>query len=188
MYSLGLVFKSRNDNSKALKYMEGSLRIRKSKLIDIDPQLADNFHSLGELHSVMGNADKSVFCFDKSMKIYTEINGKNSNEVALSLRGKGESLRLSEQLTEALACFSEWLDIRKEIDGPAPGKESGDVLTLMGDIYSQLGDSTSASSSFASALTTYRQIFGTKHPTVADVLQRMATHFVKVKEFERGYS
>jgi len=188
MYSLGLVFKSRNDNSKALKYMEGSLRIRKSKLIDTDPQLADNFHSLGELHSVIGNADKSVFCFDKAMKIYTEVNGKNSNEVALSLRGKGESLRLSEQLTEALACFSEWLDIRKEIDGPAPGKESGDVLTLMGDIYSQLGDSTSASSSFASALTTYRQIFGTKHPTVADVLQRMSIHFVKVKEYERGYS
>jgi tetratricopeptide (TPR) repeat protein len=58
----------------------------------------------------------------------------------------------------------------------------------MGDIYSQLGDNTNASSSFASALATYRQIYGTKHQTVADVLQRMSAHFVKVGEFERGYS
>ena len=189
MYSLALVYKSRNDFTKALKYMEGSLRIRKSKLDSTDPQVADNFHSLGGIHSSMGNTDKSVFCFDKAMKNYTEIHGKNSNEVALSLRGKGESLRSNEQFREALTCFLEWSDIRKVIDGPTtPVKESGDVLTLMGDIYSQLGDSTSASSSFASALTTYRQIFGTKHPTVAEVLQRMATHFVKVKEFERGYS
>lgn len=188
MYSLGLVYTSRNDNTKALKYMEGSLRIRKSKLADNDPHLAENFHSLGGIHSAIGNVDKSVFCFDKAMRIYTEIHGKNSNEVALSLYGKGESLRSSEQFHEALASFSEWLDIRNAIDGPTPAKECGDVLTLMGDIYSQLGDSTSASSSFASALTTYRQIFGTKHPTVADVLQRMSAHFVKVKEFERGYS
>lgn len=63
-----------------------------------------------------------------------------------------------------------------------------DVLSYLGETYSQLGDGTNASLSFASALTTYRQIFGTKHQTVADVLQKMSTHFVKVGELERGYS
>ena len=58
----------------------------------------------------------------------------------------------------------------------------------MGSIYSQLGDALSASSSFASALTTYKELFGARHTVVADVLQMMADHFVKFKEFERGFS
>jgi tetratricopeptide (TPR) repeat protein len=97
-------------------------------------------------------------------------------------------LRSGEHYRKALACFSECLDIRKSIDGPTPSKESGDILSQMGDLYSEVGDDANAASSFSSALSTYRQIFGTKHQTIADVLQRMADHFVKVREFERGYS
>jgi len=188
MYNLGLVYMSRNDHVKALKYLEGSLRIRKSKLTNTDTHLANNFHSLGGVHSSMGDFDKSVFCYDKAIEIYIEVHGKYNDRVASSLSGKGESLRSGGHYRNALACFSECLDIRKSIDGPTPSKERGAVISQMGDLYSQVGDDANASSSFASALSTYRQIFGTKHQTVANVLQKMADQFVKVSEFERGYS
>jgi tetratricopeptide (TPR) repeat protein len=188
MYNLGLVYISRNDNVKALKYLEGSLRVSKSKLANADTHLANTFHSLGGVHSSMGDFDKSIFCYDKAIQIYIEVYGKYHDRVASSLSGKGESLRSGGHHRKALACFSECLDIRKSIDGPTPSKESGDVLSQMGDLYSQVGDDANASSSFASALSTYRQIFGTKHQTVANVLQKMADQFVKVNELERGYS
>ena len=188
MYNLGLVYKSRGDCTKATKYLEGSLRITKSNLASGNPELANNFYSLGGVHGSLGNVGKSVFCYDKAVSLYSELYGRQSQNVALSLAGKGETLYSNEQFQEALSCFSECLDIRKLIDGSIPAKESGDVFSYMGETYSQLRDSTNASLSFASALTTYRQIFGTKHQIVADVLLKMAVHFVKVGELERGYS
>ncbi|KAL7554545.1 hypothetical protein ACHAWF_018004, partial [Thalassiosira exigua] len=187
MFDLGLVYKSRGDNIKALKYLEGSLRIRKSKLAGSDSQLADNYRLLGSVHGSLGSVDKSIFCYDMSMQIYAETCEQSEN-IALSLAGKGETLQEDDRFYEALACFSESLDIRKSIDGPTSSKESGDALTRMGEIYSKLGDGTNASSSFASALSTYRQAFGTRHQTVADLLQVMSSHFVKVGEFERAFS
>lgn len=188
MYRLGLVYKNHQDNHKALKCLESSLRTLKSKLTSVDYQLGDNFDSLGGVHCSLGNVDKSIFCYSKAVDVYTKVHGKQSDYVAMSLAGKGETLYSDNQFQEALSCFQESLDIRKMIDGPVPAKESGDVLSKMGEIHSQLGDPTNAALSFASALTTYRQVFGTKHETVADVLQKMSTHFVKVREFERAFS
>lgn len=188
MYNLAIVYRSRSDYTKALKYLEGSLRIRKSKLANADPLLAETFQALGGVHSSMGSMDKSAFCFDRAMKIYLDVNGKFDHHVALALAGKGESLRANRQYSEALACFSECLEIRKSIDGTPPRRETGDVQSFMGEIYSQLGDGTNAASAFASALNTYREIFGTKHEAVAEVLQKMSAHFIKVGELERGYS
>jgi tetratricopeptide (TPR) repeat protein len=188
MYNLGLLYISRKDVVKALKYLEGSLRIRKTKLTNTDIQLAHTFHSLGGVHNSMGSVDKSVFCYDKAMQIYIKVYGKNHDLVGSSLAGKGESLHSGKHYREALSCFSECLDIRKVIDGPTPSKESGDAHWKMANLYLEVGDNASATSSFASALSTYRQIYGTQHKTVAHVLQKMADHFVKVGEFERGYS
>ena len=93
MYILGLVYMSQNDNVKALKYLEGSLCIRKSKLANADTHLANNFHSLGGVHSSMGNFYKSVFCYDKAIQIYIEVHGMYNDHVASSRSGKSESLR-----------------------------------------------------------------------------------------------
>lgn len=188
-YNLGRVYTSRGDNINALKYLEDSLRIMKSKLVSPDIQTADNFHSLGMVHFSMRSLDKSVFCYDKAAQIYTEVYGdKNNHHVALSLVRKGESLHASKQYHDAMLCFTKCIDIRKSIDGSNSSKESGDILLYMGNLYSELGDDANTSSSYASALSIYRQTLGSKHQTVADVLQKMADHFVKVREFERGYS
>lgn len=187
MYSLGLMYMERNDHKKALNYFEGSLRIRKSKLAN-SAQLADSFHSLGAVHCAVGNVCKSLFCYDKAIQIFTEVHGKANDRVASSLVGKGKCFSSDKQYRKALSCFSECLDVRKSVDGPTLSKESGDVLLLIGDAYSQLGDISNASTSFASALAIYRQTHGSKHQIVADVLQKMADLYVKVGEFECGYS
>ncbi len=160
MYNLGRVYASRSDNINALKYLESSLRIRKSKLVSSDIQMADNFHSLGGVHCSMWCFDKSVFCYDKAARIYTEVYGdRNNDHVASSLVGKGESLRAGKHYHDAILCYSECLDIRKSIDGPTSSKESGDILSNMGDLYSEFGDDANASSSYASALSIYRQLW-----------------------------
>ncbi len=188
MYNLGQLYIARKDGVKALKYLEGSLRIRKTKLTNADIQLAHTFHSLGGVHHSIGSVDKSVFCYDKAMQIYIKVHGKNHDLVASSLAGKGESLHSGKHYRQALSCYSECLDIRKVIDGPTPSKESGDAHSNIADLYLEMGDYPNAASSFASALSTYRQIYGTQHQTVAHVLQKMADHFVRVRELERGYS
>ncbi len=191
MYSLGLLHMARDDSLKALNYLEGSLRIRKSKLANNPLQLADtadSFFSLGAVHCSFGNVCKSLFCYDKAIQIFTDVYGKTSDRVASSIAGKGKCLCSDKQYRKALSCFSECLDIRKSVDGPALSNESGDVLSLMGDAYSQLGDSSNASTSFASALAIYRQTHGSQHQIVADALQKMADHYVNVEEFECGYS
>lgn len=187
MYSLGLLNMARNDSKKALNYMEGSLRIRKLKLAS-SPQLADSLYSLGSLHSSLGNVCKSVFCYDKAIQIFTELYGKTNDRVASAFAGKGKCLSSDKQYRKALSCFAECLDIRKLIDGPTLSKESGDVLSKIGDTYSQLGDNGAALTSFASALAIYRQTCASHPQIVADVLQKMADLYVKVGEFECGYS
>jgi tetratricopeptide (TPR) repeat protein len=177
----------RNDHKKALNCFEESLRIRKSKLVN-SSQLAASFHSLGDVHRAVGNVCKSLFCYDKAIQIFTEVHGTANDRVASSLAGKGKCFNSDNQYRKALSCFSECLDVRKSIDGPTLSTESGDVLLLIGDAYSQLGDIANASTSFASALAIYRQTHGSQPQIVADVLQKMADHYVKVGEFECGYS
>ena len=189
MYMLGTVYIRRSEDAKSLKLLEGSLRINKSKLASNDPQLADIFSSLGGVHGSLQNIEKSVFCYEKSVSIYTEVFGEQSEKVASSLAGKGETLRSDEQFNEALSCFTQCLDIRKVTDFPTVTTATADVLCQMAEIHSLIGDLPNAASTFASALSTYRHIHGTRHESVADVLQKMSDHFVnKAKEFERGYS
>lgn len=163
MYNLGLLYISRKDVVKALKYLEGSLRIRKIKLTNTDIQLAHTFLSLGGVHNLMGSVNKSVFCYDKAMQIYIKVYGKNHDLVGSSLAGKGENLHSGKHYREAPSYYSDCLDIRKVIDGPTPSEESGDAYSKMANLFLEVGDNASATSSFASALSTYRQIYGTQH-------------------------
>lgn len=192
MHQLGTVYKCSDENTKALQYFEGSLRINKSKL---DPptnsQTADDFFSLGGVHSALGNISKAIFCYDKAIAVYGETVEQYDEKVVLSIARKGDVLRVEGKYQDALSCFSECLERTKLMPESASLvvlEERAYSLCEMAEIYSVIDDATNATSSFALALSEYRQLFGSNHPAVANVLQKMSIHFIKVKEFERGYS
>jgi tetratricopeptide (TPR) repeat protein len=187
MVRLAHIYLSRNENAKALKYFEGSLRIHKSKLKSSDPDLAKIYQSLGIVQAALGSTDKAMFCLDKSIQILCEANGRFDESIALSLARKGELLQANEQYEEALESFQGCLEVRSSFE-TFESPEAGHILQKMGEIYSILGDNTNASSQFGSALAIYRESFGPKHQVVAEILEKMSAHFVKVGESERGYS
>ena len=187
MVRLAHIYLSRNENVKALKYFEGSLRIHKSKISSDHPELAKIYQSLGIVQAALGITDKAIFCLDKSIQICSEANGWFDENVALSLARKGEVLQSNEQYEEALESFQGCLEVRSSFES-FESPEAGNVLQQMGEIYSILGDNTNASSQFGSALAIYRDLYGSKHHVVAEILEKMSAHFVKVGELERGYS
>jgi tetratricopeptide (TPR) repeat protein len=180
MVRLAHIYLSRNENAKALKYFEGSLRIHKSKLKSSDPDLAKIYQSLGIVQAALGSADKAIFCLDKSIQLFSEADGRFEESIAVSLARKGEVLQSNEQYKEALESFQGCLEVR----GSFETFES----TEAGHILQKMGDNTNASSQFGSALAIYRETFGPKHQVVAEILEKMCAHFVKVGELERGYS
>lgn len=187
MVRLAHIYLSRNENAKALKYFEGSLRIHKSKLKSSDPDLAKIYQSLGIVQAALGSADKAIFCLDKSIQLFSEADGRFEESIAVSLARKGEVLQSNEQYKEALESFQGCLEVRGSFE-TFESTEAGHILQKMGEIYSILGDNTNASSQFGSALAIYRETFGPKHQVVAEILEKMCAHFVKVGELERGYS
>jgi len=187
MVRLAQIYLSRDENAKALKYFEGSLRIHKSKLKSSDPDLAKIYQSLGTVHAALGSTDKAIFCLDKSIEIFIEANGRFDENVAISLARKGEVLHTNGQYEVALESFQDCLEVRSSFE-TFESPEAGNILQQMGEIYSILGDNANASSQFGSALAIYRETFGPKHQVVAEILEKMSAHFVKVGELERGYS
>lgn len=187
MIRLANVYLSRNENTKALKYFEGSLRVHKSKLKSSDPDLAKNYQSLGIVHAALGSTDKAIFCFDKSIQIYSDANGRFDENIALSLARRGEVLQSNKQYEEALGSFQDCFDLRSSFES-FESQEAGRIMLQMGEIYSIIGDNTNASAQFGSALAIYRELYGPKHQEVAEILEKMSAHFVKVGELERGYS
>ena len=187
MMRLAQIYLSRDENSKALKHFEGALRIHKSKLESSDPDLAKIYQSLGTVHAALGSTDKAIFCLDKSIQIFGDANGRFDENVAVSLARTGEVLYSDKQYEEALKIFQDCLEVRSSFEA-FESSETGNILQQMGEIYSILGDNTNASSHFGSALSIYRESFGPKHQVVAEILEKMSAHFVKVGELERGYS
>lgn len=187
MVRLAQIYSSRDENAKALKYFEGSLRIHKSKLTPSDPDLAKIYLSLGDVHAALGSTDKAIFCLDKSIQIFSGAKGRYEENVAISFARRGEVLYSNKQYEEAIESFRDCLEVRGSFE-TFESPEAGNILKQMGEIYSILGDNTNASSQFGSALAINREAFGPKHHVVAEILEKMSAHFVKVGEFERGYS
>ena len=187
MVRLAQIYSSRGENAKALKYFEGSLRIQKSKLESSDPDLATNYQSLGIVQAALGSMDKATFCLQKSIQIFSEAKGRFDENIALSLAQKGEVLQSSEQYEVALENYQGCLEVRSRFE-TFDSPETGNILQQMGEIFSILGDNTNAASQFGAALSIYRETYGPKHHVVAEILEKMSAHFVKVGELERGYS
>jgi tetratricopeptide (TPR) repeat protein len=191
MFHLGCLYKSRNDMASALKYHEECLRINKSKSDTELSHMADIFASLGDIHSSLGRTLKSTRCYSEAVKLYRLAQSPQDEKVVSCLARQGHVYAAAMHFAKALSCFSECLDLTRLLpDGSASSmaEDRAFALTRMGEIYSTIGNVTEASSHFALALAAYKHIFGPNHLHVASVLQKMAGHFVKVKEFERGYS
>ena len=191
MFQLGSIHKEQGDMTSALKYCEECLRINKSQRNTPKSLIAEIYYSLGGIHFSQNNSAKSLCCYSKAMSLYSEEHGPKHEKVVSCLMRKGRVLAVSRNLTKALSCFSECLDRTRLLPkGPDTSLAEARAYSLcqMGEIYSDTGEIAEASSHFSLALAAYKGIYGSNHLAVADVLQKMAHHFVKCKEFDRGQS
>lgn len=191
MFELGSLYKDQDEMASALKYYEDCLRINKSQSNASKSLIADIFYSLGGIHNSLGNTIKAVTCYNKAISIYSKEYGAKDERVVSSLVRKGGVLFESGEYTNALSCFDQCIDRTRVLPQGCDTSlaiDRAQSLSQMGEIYSIMGDNPEASSHFSLALAAYKHIYGPDHLTVADTLQKMASHYVKNKEFERGYS
>lgn len=190
MFQLGSLYKDLNEMFDALKYYEESLRINKLHFDTSKSLLADIFYSLGDIHNSLGNTGKSLFCYNKAMSMYSQEDGPNCKNVVSCLARKGRLLLVSGEHAEALSCFTKCLDCTRLLTGESEqsslAEDRAYALHQLGEIYSEMNNTTEASSHFSLALSSYKKL-GHSH-AVAALLETMATHYVKNKEIERGYS
>ena len=190
MFQLGSLYKDQDDMLSALKYYEESLRINKMHFNTPKSLLADIFYSLGDIHNSLGNKDKSLFCYNKAMSMYSEEYGPKCKNVVSCLARKGRLLFVSGENADALSCFTECLDCTRlltaESEQSSLAEDRAYALHQLGEIYSRMNNAAEASSHFSLALSSYKKL-GQNH-AVAALLETMATHYVKNKEMERGYS
>ena len=190
MFQLGSLYKDQDDMLSALKYYEESLRINKMHFNTPKSLLADIFYSLGDIHNSLGNKDKSLFCYNKAMSMYSEEYGPKCKNVVSCLARKGRLLFVSGENANALSCFAECLDCTRlltaESEQSSLAEDRAYALHQLGEIYSRMNNAAEASSHFSLALSSYKKL-GQNH-AVAALLETMATHYVKNKEMERGYS
>jgi tetratricopeptide (TPR) repeat protein len=193
LYQLGSLYKEQNDHPNALKYFEECLKIYKSQS-DASKSIkcADIFYSLGSIHKSMGNASKSLRSYNKAMSIYSEAYGPKDERVVACLARQGRVFYDSGDHNKALSCFTDCLDRTRVLShgtsATSLAEERAYSLAQLGELYSSKGDATESSSHYSMALSAYKKLHGTDHPAVADILQKMAKHYVKNKEFDRGHS
>ncbi|XP_043717141.1 protein KINESIN LIGHT CHAIN-RELATED 1-like [Telopea speciosissima] len=101
------------------------------------------YMQLGDTHSMLGQLDKSIACYDAGLKIQMEALGESDPRVAETCRYLAEAHVQGMQFDEAEKLCKKTLDIHREHSAPASLEEAAD-RRLMALICEAKGDYESA--------------------------------------------
>ena len=112
MFNLGVAYKSRGENDRALEYYERSLKIRLAILGENHPDTAGSYMGVGNAYDNKGKYDSAIFYYERSLKIRLATLGENHPDTTALYTKLGKACGNKGENDRALEYYERSLKIR----------------------------------------------------------------------------
>lgn len=165
---LGQLYNVLGKTEQAQEQLSMALHIREKLLPPTHELLAASYNDLG-LAFVTTDNDKALDYYEKALRIYEDLHGKNHPKIAIANINTGLVYREEKLYGDAVNNFQTALDIWEKVFA-APHPSKAFALLNLGQTYLKMNDKATARAYFDKALAMYKNVYGTKHPDIANVL------------------
>jgi len=149
---IGAVYEALDDDKRAFRYYKDALAA--ARKINNRDLIATNLFNVAAIYSQTFNQyEKSLTLFEESLRIFRELNDRESLDIVLFSMGK--ALKSLGRYEKALAAFNESLKRNRKINNQAG--ISGN-LNMIGNVYASLGESDKSLSYYHEALKLNRKL------------------------------
>jgi CHAT domain-containing protein/Tfp pilus assembly protein PilF len=169
--NLGLVYNASGNYSKAKDQLMMALSLREKILKGNHELIAASYNDLGLAYANIDN-DKALDYYEKALKIYQTVHGKDHPKIAIASINNGLIYRKLELYGDAVNNFETALHIWEKIYTKAHPAKAFALLNL-GETYLRMQNSKSATGYYERSLAMYREVYGEKHPDIAQVLNAL---------------
>ena len=178
---LGNLYRTTGKYVQAEEQLNHALTIRQSFLKINNEWIAASYNDLGLVYS-QTDSDKALDFYEKALKIYEQIHGKDHPKIAIASTNIGLMYSRLELYGDAVNNFESALKTWERIYIHAHPTKAF-LLFNLGEIYWKLDNNKAAVDYYEKALTTYRQSYGNKHPDIATVHNALGNVRLKSGDF-----
>lgn len=168
---LGLVYNASGNYSRAQEQLSMALNIREKMVKGNHELIAASYNDLGLAYANIDN-DKALDFYEKALKIYEAIHGKEHPKIAIASINNGLIYRKLQLYGDAVNNFETALKIWEKIYPNAHPAKAFALMNL-GETYLVMGNPKASRGYYERALDLFRQSYGEKHPDIAQVLNAL---------------
>ena len=165
---LGNLYRATGQYAQAEEQLMRALAIRLKFLKENNEWIAASYNDLGLAYSQIDN-DKALEYYEKALKIYEKLHGKDHPKIAIAKTNIGFIYAKLELYGDATNNFESALKTWEKIY-PQAHPTKAFLLFNLGETYRKLGNTKAANGYFERALAMYEQSYGKRHPDIASVL------------------
>ena len=176
--NIGVVFGSKGDYDKALKYFLRELQIQEKSIGTKDHRLAVTLNNLGVVLINKGDYDRSLDYYRRSLKIWQAALGSDHPETVHPLNNLGVVFMAKGMHEKALTNYQKSLSIRQKAlghDHPLVAV----TLNNLGEVHLKNKDFDNALSYHLQALAIRQKVLGPEHPNLVDSLNGIGAVFLE---------
>lgn len=168
---LGNLYRATGKYAQAEEQLSMTLAIRQKYFKENNEWIAATYNDLGLVFSEIDN-DKALDFYEKALKIYEKLHGKDHPKMAIANTNTGFIYSRLELYGDAINNFESALKTWEKIY-PQPHPTKAFLLFSLGETYQKLKNQKAALGYFEKALTMYEGSYGNKHPDISSVLNAL---------------
>ena len=165
--NLGIIYWNNGNLDLATQYHEKALRIRQELFGKLSVEAADSYNNLGVINLGVDGFRASLY-LSRTRSIYEEAYGINHPKVAFALINLASANAEEGNTIDALALLTKAEAIWDNLYEEEPHPSKAFTFANFGRIYGMDGQWSAAEEYQIRALDMYKQLYGEKHPSVAN--------------------
>jgi tetratricopeptide (TPR) repeat protein len=160
---------------KSLEMMQMSLAVFEKHLSDESPKLATLLNNIGRVHYRKGDYTEALKFYKRALTIRRNQLGNQSVDVAATICNTGQTYHQRGEFDKALQYYQEFLQMAKTGIGSNHSRDVAVVANCMAEIYHERREMEKAQGMYEDSLAAALKSFGTIHPYVASILQKLGS-------------
>jgi tetratricopeptide (TPR) repeat protein len=188
---------TRDKNSAKLKYLSAKeyfdrvlydqalKEIKKS--ISLDEEKTDKYIALySQILYTIGEYDKALEYYQKSLKIREKVYGKEHPKTAISYNNIGLVYDSKGEYNKALEYYQKSLKIREKVYGKEH-PDTAESYNNIGSVYNSKGEYDKALEYYQKSLKICEKVYGKEHPSTATSYNNISILFYKMQKYQESY-
>ena len=185
LHQLGLMYNNMGEYSKALKYYEKSIEIKKIALPKNHPNLTTSYCSIGQVYNNMGEYSKALEYYEKDLETTKISLPKNHPDLAASYNNIALVYNNMGEYSKALEYYEKSIEIF-EIALPKNHPDLATSYCSIGLVYNNMGEYSKALEYYEKSHKIFEIALPKNHPDLATSYYNIAEVYYNLKEYSKA--